>query len=48
MGQAAELLGVSPDELGLAPGVLAVASAKATNVVVELPAQRGPDRTGRE
>jgi molybdopterin-binding protein len=28
------------DELGLAPGVLAVASVKATNVVVELPAQR--------
>jgi molybdopterin-binding protein len=25
------------DELGLAPGVLAVASVKATNVVVELP-----------
>ena len=28
------------DDLGLAPGVLAVASVKATNVVVELPAQR--------
>jgi molybdopterin-binding protein len=28
------------DELGLAPGVLAVASVKATNVVVELPAAR--------
>jgi molybdopterin-binding protein len=27
------------DELGLAPGMLAVASVKATNVVVELPAQ---------
>ena len=27
------------DELGLAPGMLAVASIKATNVVVELPAQ---------
>lgn len=25
------------DELGLAPGVLAVASVKSTNVVVELP-----------
>jgi molybdopterin-binding protein len=25
------------DELGLAPGVLAVAAVKATNVVVELP-----------
>ena len=36
------------DELGLAPGVLAVASAKATNVVVELPAQRGHEKTGRE
>jgi len=36
------------DELGLAPGVLAVASAKATNVVVELPAQRGQERTGPE
>jgi molybdopterin-binding protein len=28
------------DELGLAPGMLAVAAVKATNVVVELPAQR--------
>ncbi|MDQ4069980.1 MAG: TOBE domain-containing protein, partial [Actinomycetota bacterium] len=28
------------DELALAPGVLAVAAVKATNVVVELPAQR--------
>jgi len=28
------------DELGLAPGVLAVASVKATNVVVEVPAPR--------
>ena len=28
------------DELGLAPGVLAVAAVKATNVVVELPFQR--------
>lgn len=27
------------DELGLAPGVVAVAAVKATNVVVELPAQ---------
>jgi molybdopterin-binding protein len=27
------------DELGLAPGMLAVAAVKATNVVVELPAQ---------
>ena len=27
------------DELALAPGVLAVAAVKATNVVVELPAQ---------
>jgi molybdopterin-binding protein len=28
------------DELGLEPGVLAVASVKATNVVIELPATR--------
>jgi molybdopterin-binding protein len=28
------------DELGLEPGVLAIASIKSTNVVVELPAQR--------
>jgi molybdopterin-binding protein len=28
------------DELGLVPGVLAVAAVKATNVVVELPSQR--------
>jgi molybdopterin-binding protein len=28
------------DELGLAPGMLAVAAVKATNVVVELPPQR--------
>jgi molybdopterin-binding protein len=28
------------DELGLAPGVRAVAAVKATNVVVELPSQR--------
>jgi molybdopterin-binding protein len=28
------------DELGLAPGMLAVAAVKATNVVVELPSQR--------
>jgi molybdopterin-binding protein len=28
------------DELGLAPGVLAVAAVKATNVVIELPAAR--------
>jgi molybdopterin-binding protein len=27
------------DELGLEPGTLAVASIKATNVVVEIPAQ---------
>jgi molybdopterin-binding protein len=27
------------DELGLAPGVMAVASVKATNVIVEVPAQ---------
>jgi molybdopterin-binding protein len=32
------------DELGLEPGVLAIASIKATNVVVELPA---PFNTGR-
>lgn len=30
----------SADELGLAPGVLAVASVKSTNVVVELPQAR--------
>jgi len=29
------------DELGLEPGVVAVASVKATNVVVEVPEQRG-------
>jgi molybdopterin-binding protein len=29
------------DELGLAPGVSAVASVKATNVTVELPAGTG-------
>ena len=29
------------DELGLVPGVMAVASVKATNVVIELPAQPG-------
>jgi molybdopterin-binding protein len=28
------------DELGLAPGMLAVAAVKATNVVIELPTQR--------
>jgi molybdopterin-binding protein len=28
------------DELALAPGMLAVAAVKATNVVVELPSQR--------
>ena len=28
------------DELGLAPGVLAVATVKSTNVVIELPASR--------
>ena len=32
------------DDLGLASGVLAIASVKATNVVVELPAQRGHER----
>jgi molybdopterin-binding protein len=32
------------DELGLAPGVMAVASVKATNVVIELPAQPGAAR----
>jgi molybdopterin-binding protein len=36
------------DELDLAPGVLAVASVKATNVVVELPAQRESERTGTQ
>jgi molybdopterin-binding protein len=36
------------DELGLAPGVLAVASVKATNVVVELPAQRESERSGAQ
>jgi molybdopterin-binding protein len=36
------------DELDLAPGVLAVASVKATNVVVELPAQRETDRPGKQ
>ncbi len=30
------------DELGLAPGVVAVASVKSTNVVVELPTGSGP------
>jgi molybdopterin-binding protein len=35
------------DELGLAPGVLAVASVKATNVVVELPAHREDTRNGK-
>jgi molybdopterin-binding protein len=35
------------DELGLAPGIVAVAAVKATNVVVELPAERGrPGRAG--
>ena len=29
------------DELGLAPGVMAVAAVKSTNVVVELPGDRG-------
>lgn len=29
------------DELGLAPGVVAVAAIKATNVIVELPAEPG-------
>jgi molybdopterin-binding protein len=36
------------DELDLAPGVLAVASVKATNVVIELPAQRETERTGTQ
>jgi molybdopterin-binding protein len=36
------------DELGLAPGVLAVASVKATNVVVELPAQGEAERNGKQ
>ena len=31
------------DELGLAPGVLAVATVKATNVVVELPSPSRPE-----
>jgi hypothetical protein len=35
------------DELGLAPGVVAVASVKATNVVVELPAHREDSRNGK-
>ncbi len=35
------------DELGLAPGVLAVASVKATNVVVELPAHRDDSWNGK-
>jgi molybdopterin-binding protein len=30
------------DELGLEPGVLAVAAVKATNVVIEVPARRTP------
>jgi molybdopterin-binding protein len=36
------------DELGLEPGVAAVASVKATNVVVDLPPRRAPikDNTG--
>ena len=36
------------DELGLAPGVLAVAAVKATNVVVELPAPRDADPDGHD
>lgn len=32
------------DELGLAPGMLAVASVKATNVVIELPPTQTPAR----
>lgn len=35
------------DELGLEPGVLAVAAVKATNVVVELPEQRDAEADGR-
>jgi molybdopterin-binding protein len=31
------------DELGLAPGVLAIASVKSTHVVVEIPAQPGKE-----
>ena len=34
------------DDLGLAPGVMAVAAVKATNVVVELPAQRDAEADG--
>jgi molybdopterin-binding protein len=34
------------DDLGLAPGVMAVAAVKATNVVVELPAQRNAEADG--
>lgn len=33
------------DELGLEPGVLAIAGVKATNVVVEVPAPREPRRS---
>jgi molybdopterin-binding protein len=36
------------DELGLVPGVVAVAAVKATNVVVELPAQRDADAGGHD
>jgi molybdopterin-binding protein len=32
------------DELNLGPGVLAIASVKATNVVIEVPAERREDR----
>jgi hypothetical protein len=36
------------DQLGLAPGVLAIASIKATNVTIEIPtASGGPDRHRR-
>jgi molybdopterin-binding protein len=36
------------DDLGLAPGVLAVAAVKATNVVVECPAQTEIERDGKQ
>jgi molybdopterin-binding protein len=36
------------DDLGLAPGVLAVAAVKATNVVVECPAQREVEPVGKQ
>src|SRR5438309_2310055 len=36
------------DELQLQPGSLAIASVKATNVVVEVPEQPGPSRSRQE